>query len=501
MKEKIDNHEEKSLDVVDKKEHFGAKFVNVIKKKWLISGAMTFLLVAILIMAFVLSTYGIQKLELTPIDFTTDKKYTVTDESKEKIKKVEKNVNVYLIGYTDDAPATVIAKQYNKTNEKINVEAIDIKQRKDLAQKYGIDDSTSQGIIVECGEKYKVLSPEDLTSYDMTSSKSSDVTEQKLTASIVNTASDENTPNVYFLTGYSQISLDKGMSYFKAYVENENVKLEELNILSKGSVPDDCNTLIIATPDKDFEDVTTDAIIKYINKGGNILWFNASYAVTKELPNVNKVLATYGVDPFSSGYIIETDANKMFYGTPYIIIPEVGTSKITSKTASVMLVQSTKINIANSEKLEELKVEKEDLLTASKKSYFRSDLTIMDTNKTEKDQTGEFTVGAQFTKTVENDKKSKLVLFGENYFVTDVPMGQNSQTPLIRAADNKDLALNSLADLTEREDDITVRKTSDEVNYTPTEQQDIIIKIIIFAVPCLIILVGIIVWQVRRRKK
>ena len=61
MKEKIDNHEEKSLDVVDKKEHFGAKFVNVIKKKWLISGAMTFLLVAILIMAFVLSTYGIRK--------------------------------------------------------------------------------------------------------------------------------------------------------------------------------------------------------------------------------------------------------------------------------------------------------------------------------------------------------------------------------------------------------------------------------------------------------
>ena len=178
MKEKIDNHEEKSLDVVDKKEHVGAKFINVIKKKWLISGMMTFLLVAILIMAFVLSTYGIQKLELTPIDFTTDKNYTVTDESKEKIKKVEKDVNVYLIGYTDDAPATVIAKQYHKANEKINVEAVDIQQRKDLAQKYGIDSSTSQGIIVECGEKYKVLSPEDLTSYDMTTYKSSDVTEQ-----------------------------------------------------------------------------------------------------------------------------------------------------------------------------------------------------------------------------------------------------------------------------------------------------------------------------------
>lgn len=501
MKENKNNLEEKSLDVIETKEHFGAKFINVIKKKWLISGTMTFLLVGMFIVIFVLSTLGIQKLELTPIDFTTDKNYTVTDESKEKIKNVEKDVNVYLIGYTDDAPATVIAKQYHKANEKINVEAIDIEQRKDLAQKYGIDNSTTQGIIVECGEKYKVLSPEDLTSYDMTTYKSSDVTEQKLTASIVNTASDSSVPNVYFLTGYSQISLDSGMNYFKAYVENENVKLENLNILSKGCVPDDCDTLIVVTPDKDFDDITVDSIIKYINKGGNILWFNASYAVTKELPNVNKVLAAYGVDPFSKGYIWETDANKMFYGSPYIIIPDIGSSKITAKTSSVMFVQATKINVADSKKLEELKIEKENLLTASEKAYFRSDLSIMDANKTEKDEDGDLIVGAQFTKTVENDKKSKLILYGENYFVTDLPMGQNSSTVLIKVADNKDLALNSLATLTEREDDITVRKTKDEVNYNPTEMQDKIIKIIIFAVPCLIILVGIIVWQVRRRKK
>lgn len=500
MKKNIKNQEEKSLDVVNSKEHFGTKFINIIKKKWLISGMMTFFLVAMLIAAFVLSTYGIQKLELTPLDFTTDKNYTVSDESKEKIAKIDKDVNVYLIGYTDDNPATVIAKQYHKTNEKINVEAINIEQRKDLAQKYGIDSNTSQGIIVECGEKNKVLSPDDLSSYDMTTYKSSDVTEQKLTASIVNVASDNSTPNVYFLSGYSQISLDKGMSYFQAYLENENVKIETLNILSKGSVPEDCDTLIIVTPDKDFEDIVSDAIIKYINNGGNILWFNASYATSKNLANVNKVLSAYGVNPFSSGYIIETDSDKMFYGTPYIIVPEVESSKITAKTASVLFVQPTKLNIDN-DKLSELKVEKENLLTASKASYFRSNLAITSTEKTENDEAGEFVVGAKFTKTVENDKKSILILYGENYFISDVPINQRSSTPLVRSADNKDLALNSLAELTEREEDITVRKTKDEITYTATEQQDTIIKIIIFTVPCLIILAGIIVWQVRRRKK
>ena len=69
------------------------------------------------------------------------------------------------------------------------------------------------------------------------------------------------------------------------------------------------------------------------------------------------------------------------------------------------------------------------------------------------------------------------------------------------AYDNKDLALNSVALLTDREDDITIRKKTDTVTYTATETQDTIIRIIIFVVPCIIILAGIVVWQIRRRRK
>ena len=66
---------------------------------------------------------------------------------------------------------------------------------------------------------------------------------------------------------------------------------------------------------------------------------------------------------------------------------------------------------------------------------------------------------------------------------------------------NKDLVLNSLAYLTDREEDITARKSTGTVTYTATEQQDTIVRIIIFAVPSVIIIIGLIVWQKRRRKK
>ena len=469
-------------------------------KKWLINGTTTCAMVLFLISAFVLISMGMQKLELTPIDLTPDKTYTVTEESKEKVRKIEKNVNIYLIGYSDDDSATILAKQYNKTNEKINVEAIDITKRTDLAQKYGIESSESSGIIIECGEKYKVLTDSDLYTYDTTTYESIDVTEEKLTSSILTVTADK-VPNVYFLTGYSDFSLNSGMSCLAAYLENEVMEVKELDLLSKKSVPEDCNTLVISTPSKDFTDVVSNAIIKYINNGGNILWLNSSYGTAKELPNVNKVLATYGVEPFSTGYIMETDTDKMISDAPYMVLPDIQYADLTSKTSTVLFAEPTKIETQEDDKLSELKVEKEELLTASEKSFFRSDLKTQSLTKTDKDVEGKFTVGAMLTKTISDNAKSVLVIYGDNYFVSDTTVTEESQTPILLAYDNKDLVLNSIAYLTDRDEDITIRKTTDTVTYSATEKQDIIIRVIIFVVPCLIILAGIVVWQLRRRKK
>ena len=497
----MSENEEKSLEKIKEKEKLGTKFINIIKKKWLISGSKTLALVLIIVVAFILTTYGMQKLDLTPIDLTTQKEYTVSEESKEKVADIEKNVNIYLIGYKDDDPTMIIAKQYNKTNEKINVEAVDIEQRTDLAQKYGIESSTSKGIIVECGEKNKVLTSSDLTSYDMNTGKSSDATEEKLTSSILTVVSDK-IPNVYFVTGYSNRSLSSTLNYLKLYLENDIMKVDSLDILSKGSVPSDCNTLVIITPEKDFEDVVANEIIKYINNGGNVLWLNASYGTTKELPNVNKVLEVFGVEPFSVGYILETDTTKMLSGAPYMILPNVNSSDVTSKTSSVLMAEATKINLQDEDKLNELKVEKQELLSASEKSYFRKNLENTSTNKSEDDESGEFTIGAILTKTINDDVESKLIIYGENYFVTDNAISRNSQTPLIAAYDNKDLILNSIENLAEREESVSIRKTKDDVTtYTATEQETIVIQAIIFAVPVVIIIAGIVVWQVRRRKK
>ena len=494
----------------EKKDKAPNKFIQTIKKKWLIDGTKTTILVLIIIAAFIAINMGMQALDLTPLDFTQEQLYTLTDESKERVKDIDKDVNIYFIGYTDDDSTVDLAKQYGKANEKINVEAIeDVNDRPDLTQKYGIESGTT-GIIVECGDRSKVLTASDLVTYDMTTYETISIAEEKLTSSILSVTTDE-IPKVYFLEGYSNFSLTQNMYYLSIYLGNEINETESLDILSTGKVPDDCDTLIITTPSKDFDDVATNSILDYINNGGNILWLNAAIAEEQDFPNVNKILATYGIKPFEVGIIRETDTSKMVSEQPDLIMPDIQYSDITKdiyNTTGVIFVNATKINV-DTDNLDELNVEKNDLLLASEGSYFRTNFNNQSDAAADDEETGTFVVGAEMTKTIkeaneetgESEITSKLVIYGENYFTSDYQLSQNSQYGAIQLAYNKDLVLNSIAYLVDREEDITARKDTGTVTYTATEQQDTIIRTIIFTVPALIIIVGIIVWQVRRRKK
>lgn len=504
----MENKKEKAI-VKTKKEKKSSRFIEIIKKKWLVDGTRTLLLVLTIIVAFLGISVFMQNLELTPIDFTQEKLYTLTDESKEKVKNIDKDVNIYFIGYTDEDSNLDLAKQYKKVNEKIVAEAVDISTRPDLANKYGIESGT-EGIIVECGEKSKVLTASDLVTYDMTTYETISIAEEKLTSAILSVTS-EKIPKVYFLEGYSEYSLSQNMMYFGIYLGNEVTEVDTVNVLSVGKIPDDCDTLVITTPNKDFDDIATNAIIDYINSGRNILWFNSAVTQSKEMPNVNKILELYGVKPFEVGIIRETSTSHMVTNTPDLIIPEIQNSQVTKdlyNTTGVILINATKINI-DTDKLDELNVEEYDLLLASKDSYFRTNFNNQSSSPSADEEKGTFVVGAELHKTVkeangetgESALESKLIIYGENYFITDYQLSQNSQYGAIQLAYNKDLALNSIAYLVDREEDITARKSTGTITYTATEEQDIIVKTIIFAVPAMIILVGIIVWQVRRRKK
>ena len=506
-KEKKEKKEKKKKSKKDKETN---KFVQTVKRKWLIDGSRTLSLVLLILAVFLGINTGMKVLDLTPIDLTQEKLYTLTDESKERVKDIDKDVHIYFVGYTDDNADLALAKQYKNANERIVAEAVDAESRPDLVEKYGIQDTGSSGIIVECGDRSKVLTASDLVTYDTTTAQTISIAEEKLTSSIISVTT-EDIPKVYFLEGYSDFTLDYNMYYLNVYLQNEITEVDTLNMLSAGKVPDDCDTLVITSPSKDFDEATKTAIIDYINRGGNILWLNAAMTVSADLPNVNEVLALYGVNPFEVGVIRETTSSRMVANSPDLVIPNLGYSKITEDIYSdgIILASPTKINI-NEEALEGLKVVETDLATTSEGAYFRTNFNNSSASVAEGEETGSFVVGAELEKTITEANEetgtsavtSTLIIYGENYFISDYPFTQDSQYSAIQVSTyNKDLMLNSLAYLSDREEDITARKSTGTVTYTATEQQDIIVRVIIFTVPVVVILVGLIVWQKRRRKK
>lgn len=486
------------------------KFIETIKKKWLIDSSKTILLVITILAIFIGITVLMQKIDLTPIDLTDEKLFTLTEESKEQVRNIDREINIYFVGYSDENSTLDLARQYAKVNDKIKIEAVSSTDRPDLVEKYGIETS-SEGIIVESGEQYKVLASNDLYTYDYTTYETINVAEEKLTAAIKSVAVDK-LPKVYFLNGYSSFSLNSGMQYLNMYLQNEVNEVETLDILSNGKVPDDCNTLVITSPEKDFDDIATNAITEYINKGGNILWLNSAVVQNKELTNVNKILALYGINPFEVGIIRETETGKMVSNSPDLIMPEIQYSDVTAKlydSEGVIFINATKINTVDENKLDELNTTKIELIKTSENAYFRTNFNYSSDQEQEGEEKGTFLVGAQFNKTITEENEelgtteiiSKLIIYGENYFVSDYQLTQSTYTPMVVYRENKDLVLNSIAYLSDREEDITVRKSTGTVTYTATELENRIILAIITIVPLLIIFIGIVVWIKRKRQK
>lgn len=476
------------------------KFFDIIKKKWIADTTRVILLVALLVVAYLAINIMADKLNLPTLDFTEEKLYSVSDESKEKVKDINQEVTIYFFGADENTAIIDFAKQYTAINENIKVEVVDSMQRPDLVEKYEVTDNSS-AIVVQAPERSKIISAYDLSSYNYTTGETTDLTEEKVTNAIIETTS-ENKPKVYFLTGHGEML--ENMTLAKEYLQNDVIDIADLDLLTT-DFPEDCNLLMIATPSKDFTGVETEKIIKYINNGGNILWLNNSK--TTNLTNVQKVLDMYGVS-IGSGIVRETNSDRILPGTQNFILPSLSTHKVTENIADgyVILFNSSKLEFKSDEELEKLGVVAKPIMKSSEDSYYRMDQSITSSTAGEGEEKGSFPIAQELTKKISEDKESKLIIFANNLFVSDSQISMKSSTGTqsinaINFRSNSDILLNTVSYLVNREPAITIKKKTEYVTYTATQKEDLIIRCIIFIIPLIIIILGIIIWQIRRRKR
>ena len=95
--------EENKEKVQENKIKFSEKASLFFRRKWLVDSTKTFLIVAILIASYIALNLWIGTLDLPEIDVTENKVFTLTDASKEAVKKVENDIKIYAYGFEEDS--------------------------------------------------------------------------------------------------------------------------------------------------------------------------------------------------------------------------------------------------------------------------------------------------------------------------------------------------------------------------------------------------------------
>ena len=479
------------------------KFLKVIKNKWLIKGTTTIALVAIIIACYIGLNILVNKINVDDLDLTENKIYSLSDESKSKVKNINNEISIQLINMPNETYIKDYAKKYSNLNKNIKIDEIDdISSRVDLKTTYNLQEG-QWIIVVKSGEREKTLTESDMYTYDYNTYKQINRTEEAFTNAIVEVTLLEK-PKIYVYTGKTTNDPNVALSSVVSKLKEDSNEVEFLDILSKGNVPEDCDVLVMTTLKSDLSEVERDKILEYINNGGKILILTSQNLYDVNLLNFNNILAQYGIS-IGYGAIFEQDNSKMMSGSPELIVENASASFMDKigMSLKVCLLDAGKINF-DEDKLGELNVEYETIARSGEKSFIRTDFNINSYGKTEMDsEEAESIVAARVTKNLTDDKKSELIIFSNELFASDMKMPVMNQYYMyaVDLYNNKDVVLNSISYLTKREDSITIRKNDETEKYTVTESQNLIIQAIIFIVPVVIIIAGIVVWQVRRRKK
>lgn len=484
-----------------KVKRFFKKIGEILRKKWLVDGTKTLILVAIIVLLYIGVNILLEKVVLPEIDCTQDKMYSLSDESKDKLGNLDKEVTITLINYGSNTSFINFVERYTTINDNIKLERIDdLSSRTDLMNEYSLQ-TTDSLVLITCGDREKEVTENDMYTFDYSTYQSIDTTEEAITNAILDVTTEEK-PKVYFMSNHLAYDVNYFSSIMKT-MEDEANEVETIDLFANGGIPEDCDCLVISTLKEDITEQERDNLINYINNGGKLLLMCGPNITGANLINFQAVLDLYGVS-ISNGVVFEGESSNMIAGYPDFIIETTQSTSLTQNlnmSMNICLLDAGEITF-NEDKLEDLGVKYEVLAKTSEKSFVRTDVTQNTASRTDKDgEEKSSTVAAIATKKIDDSKTSKLVIFSNELFAMDMPVQISGyQMYTVSLYNNSDMILNSVSFLNEREDTITIRKTSEQVNYTVSELQNNIIMAIIFTIPVLIIILGIVVW-LRRRKK
>lgn len=441
------------------------------------------ILIAVNILASVLPT------ALTKLDISSTKLYSITSSTKVVVNNLEKDVTIYWVVQSDKEDEVIedLLGKYESLSSHITVTKKNPDVYPTFTAQYTDEDVLNNSLIVECGEKSRYISYNDiyLTYVDYTtySYVYSFDGEGAITSAIDYVISDE-LPKLYSLEGHGEAELP---AEFQTQIEKENMKLESFSLLNTDEIPEDADALLIYAPESDISDEEATLLEDYLEAGGKLLVI-AGPTENGTLTNLYSVLESYGVEA-ADGLVVDTDREHYAFQQPYILLPDVQSNDITDPLieakyyAIFPLAQGLTIMGSSATAL----------LTTSDEAFSKAAGFQLDTyEKEDGDTDGPFAVAVS----VDTGNEGQLIWFASSYFLDEMYNAYSSGA-------NLDLAMNALSILIGEREAVSIRSKSLSYNYlTISESAASMLKTwMIGVIPGAFVVYGVFTVIERRRRR
>lgn len=431
----------------------------------------------------------------TSVDLTSEKLYSLTDQTKEYVKGIDEDVTIYVLVNKDSRDITLsqTLERYEDLSDHIKVEYVDPQVNPRFHTQYTSASISINSLIVVSDKRSKVIDYNDVYESTIDYSTYQTVTtgydgEGQVTSALDYVLSDDM-PKMYMLEGHGEYTLS---SSFTAGLDKENVEYETINLLNYDAVPEDAACLLINGAIKDFSADDKDKVIAYLEKGGKVVLI-AGYT-DEETPNLDALLSYMGMS-IAEGMVVEQNANQ-YYRNPYYLLPSMSygdyTNGIYGQQYYIFAPFAQGILIEN-EEAEGMSYE--TILSTSDTSFSKVNLTNLETYaKEEGDIDGPFAIGVAAVKTLESGDAAMVVYGSEQMFTDDA----NSMV----GGANRVLFMNTISQFVNHEVSVSIPVKNYEVStITIVQSQAVLLSVlvtIVLPVGCLIL--GFVIWF-RRRKR
>jgi gliding motility-associatede transport system auxiliary component len=242
-------------------------------------------IVAILFLAVVVNSFAFKYYKRW--DFSRDQKYALSDKTRRFLDTLKGKMRITVF-FSPNTPITAdvqnLLTEYQYGGKgKIDVEQIDpernLSRAKELFDKYKVVTDESLLVLDYDGRNKTVKASEmaDVDQSGMALGEGPRVAafkgEQAITSAMIDLVEGKK-KTLGYVTGHKEPALTaptSPISLLKTFIENENIKFQELNLLDQPAIPADVNAVMIVGPQYDFSDREMKLLRDFWDKQGRIL--------------------------------------------------------------------------------------------------------------------------------------------------------------------------------------------------------------------------------------